>query len=138
MTDTYCKVVGGVIVARERKVDPISKIIDGEPVWRLLVRRGVAPAYDAATHYAPVATEAIEPTQVVQGWAAPVAKTQAEIDAENEALIERETQRLEDMNIIAVAMGWENRIRALEGRPAADYAELRQAAKDAVRAAKGL
>lgn len=52
-----------------------------------LIRRGAAPAYDPETHHAPQQTEVIGVTEVTQGWDAPVAKTQTELDAELDAMV---------------------------------------------------
>ena len=82
---TFCKIVGGNIVARELKDNPDVKIGgDGFPIWRPFIPAS-APAYDPATHHPPVRSEVIQNTQVVETWAAPVAKTAQEIDDEKTA-----------------------------------------------------
>lgn len=82
----YCKIVDGAIVARERKDSPeVATGPDGNPVWRPFVANA-PPSFDSQTHHAPVRTEDIQPSQVVETWAAPVAKTAQEIDADNEAI----------------------------------------------------
>lgn len=117
----YCKVVGGVIAKRERKTNPISKVVNGEPVWRELIPAGERPAYDSATHHAPVQTETIDPTQVVKAWVAAVAKTQTELNVENQAQQDNAIARTDRPNsienvLLKICFLQENRIRVLEGK----------------------
>jgi hypothetical protein len=84
----WCKIEGGVIVQKVNvRKDPkdIATGGDGNPVWRPYVP-SAAPAYDGETHHPPVSSDDIQPTQVVQTWAAPVAKTAGEIDTDKDQI----------------------------------------------------
>lgn len=122
MTDTYCKVVNGVIVGRQLKDNPRSKVgPDGFPIWRILIKRGDAPTYNPSTHHAPVPIETIQGTRVVESWEDPVAKTQEEIDAELEASKEGQLSKLDVANSADKALAKAifillNDVRALKGQ----------------------
>lgn len=129
----YCKVVAGVIVKRERKDltpkmdgngDPILmvKIVDGDPVWRPLIEAGPKPEYDIAAHNAPVLTEIIEPMQVVQSWAAAVAKTTQELadelQAQKDGIIARTDKPMTAENLQKkINFKLHNRLLVLELKP---------------------
>jgi hypothetical protein len=93
----WCKIEGGVIATRVNVTKPPKDIADGPdgfPVWRPFIKVS-QPAYDSETHHAPVQTqgsgigESVTPgPDITQAWAAPVAKTAPEIDAELDALVD--------------------------------------------------
>lgn len=108
---TYCKIVGGAIVARQVKDNPEVAIgPDKNPVWRPFVA-GSRPSYNPATHHAPVRSEQIEANRVVEVWDSPVAKSAQDLAQEKRA-------RVEAMGDVSLAklLDLENRVRALEGK----------------------
>lgn len=83
------------------------------------------PAYDSATHRAPVRLpDEIQPTLVTQAWADPVAKTAEELNAEKDAAIDRF-----DVLAFKVLFDHENRTRALESKAPITQAQFRAALK---------
>ena len=127
----FCKVVDGVIIAREMKDNAASKTGgDGGPVWRPMVALGQRPVFDPATHHAPQKTEVIEPTQVVQGWAAPVAKTAQELADEQTARQDATMDRTDvpdslEKVLLKIALLQENRLRVLESAPEITAAQFK-------------
>jgi hypothetical protein len=86
MAGTWCKVENGVLVwgPRYLKKDPEGSAldIDGGPKWRPYLKVAL-PLYNYETHHTPISQpDDIQPTQVTQVWASPVAKTAQEIDIE--------------------------------------------------------
>ena len=83
------------------------------------------PVFGAATHHAPVRLpDDIQVDQVVQVWAAAVAKTAQELDADKDRVLDRY-----DILTFKVLFNHENRIRALEGQSARTAAQFRAALK---------
>lgn len=123
---TYCKVRGGKVVAREVKDNPTVRLNSrGHPIWRELDDSAPMPAYDPATHHAPVAREVIENDRVVRLWNPPVAKTAAELDDEKEGRLGHV-----DRALIRTMFQIANDVRALEKKPEITMAQFRQAIKD--------
>ncbi len=79
------------------------------------------PVFDSATHFAPVRQpDDIQTLQVVQVWAAALAKTPVQIGAEKQARAENEAKRLVTKVLKLTMTGQfnqENRLRVLEGSP---------------------
>lgn len=92
----------------------------GKPWWLPYVNVQ-RPTYDSTTHHAPVKlTDAITATEVTQAWAAPVAKTQSEIDAEALAQQNSTMDQLDQASSIDKALGAAifelvNDVRVLKG-----------------------
>lgn len=138
----YCKIVNGVIVARERKdfsnprLDedgqpiPMVKMVDGKPVWRELIEAGARPLFDSATHHKPEMVEMIESTQVVQSWIAAVAKTQGEISSEAARAKFNAIEQADRPNsfqnlVLRRTFEQENRILILEGKSSITWAQFK-------------
>lgn len=101
----WCKVEGGVITTRVnvRKPPKGIAIVGGEPVWREYFP-APRPSYNDTTHHAPVSSESIQPTQVLQVWTTPIAKTQQELDDEVTAAQDSALSRTDRPNSIERAL----------------------------------
>lgn len=92
----------------------------GKPWWLPYVNVQ-RPTYDSTTHYVPVKlTDVITATEVTQAWAAPVAKTQSEIDAEVLAQQNSTMDQLDQASSVNKALGAAvfelvNDVRVLKG-----------------------
>jgi hypothetical protein len=93
----------------------------GKPWWLPYVNVP-RPTYDSVTHHAPVKLDdVITATEVTQAWSAPVAKTQAEIDAEALAQKDSAMDRLNEASSIDKVLGAAifelvNDVRVLKGQ----------------------
>lgn len=81
MADLYARIVDGAI-AEERRFDAAP---DPNPAkgldWRLYIKPEM-PDFNSATHHAPAPFDDIQDERVVRTWAAAIAKTAQELDAD--------------------------------------------------------
>ncbi len=115
---------GKVWRIKDLTAEQVAKIPDHKKGYILPVVDEPRPAFDPATHHGPVGYQVITATEVTNTWAAPVAKTPDEIDADKEHMIDR-TDQLQ----FKVLFKHENRIRVLEGKAKITVAQFRTALK---------
>ena len=105
----------------DNHLSPAAAQAVGKPWWLPYII-APRPAYDSATHHAPVRdNDAILADRVEQVWIAAVAKTQAEIDAEVQAREDGAMDRLDQASSIDRVLGAAlfevvNDVRVLKGQ----------------------
>ena len=105
--------------------DEVADIPPHKAVYLLPYIAVARPAFDAATHHAPVRqSDEIKADQVTQAWAAAVAKTAEDLDGEKERALDRY-----DRLSFFVNFDQESRLRVLEAKPAITQAQYRAALK---------
>lgn len=119
----YAHIKDGAVYKRhDFTAEQIAEIPAHKAHYILPVIEVAEPAYDPLTHYAPVALDpAINANDVTYDWAAPVAKTQQEIDGELAVVQDNAMEDVTRDNAITKALATAlfetiNDVRVLKGQ----------------------